>query len=116
MFSNVFLKEFPEINAYLKVDLDNGELIYPEDKGMLINIRTTCNFSQNENFVVFECVHRLFCQGYKPEHIELEPMWKLGHEDKSGRADILVKDQTNKPLLIVECKTRAKNLKKNGKI
>ncbi len=121
MFSNVFLKEFPETNAYLKVDLDNGELIYPEDKGLKINIRTTCNFSQNENFVVFECVHRLFCQGYRSEHIELEPMWKLGHEAKSGRADILVKDQTNKPLLIVECKTPGKefekeweNMKENG--
>jgi len=105
MFTNVFSKEFPEINAYLKADLDNGVLIFPEDKGLIINTRTTCNFSQNENFVVFECIHNLFKQGYKPEHIELEPKWKLGHESKSGRADILVKDFTGKPLLIIECKT-----------
>lgn len=105
MFTNVFSKEFPEVNAYLKADLDNGVLIYPEDKGLIINTRTTCNFSQNENFVVFECIHNLFKQGYKPEHIELEPKWKLGHESKSGRADILIKDFTEKPLLIIECKT-----------
>jgi len=105
MFTNVFSKEFPEINAYLKADLDNGVLIFPEDKGLIINTRTTCNFSQNENFVVFECIHNLFKQGYKPEHIELEPKWKLGHESKSGRADILIKDFTGKPLLIIECKT-----------
>jgi type I restriction enzyme M protein len=105
MFTNVFSKEFPDINAYLKADLDNGVLIFPEDKGLIINTRTTCNFSQNENFVVFECIHNLFKQGYKPEHIELEPKWKLGHESKSGRADILIKDFTGKPLLIIECKT-----------
>ena len=112
MFTNVFYKEFPEINAFLRADLDNEELIYPEDKGLIINTRTTINFSQNENFVVFECVHNLFKQGYKPEHIELEPKWKLGHESKSGRADILVKDFTNKPLLIIECKTAGKEFDK----
>ncbi|MBI4648962.1 MAG: restriction endonuclease subunit S [Bacteroidia bacterium] len=104
MYTNIYSKDFPEINAYLKVDLDAGELIYPEDKGLVVNTMTTCNFSQNENFVVFECIHNLFKQGYKPEHIELEPKWKLGHEAKSGRADILVKNFTNKPLLIIECK------------
>lgn len=112
LFSNVFFKEFPKINAYLKANLDNGELFYPEDKGLIVNTRTTCNFSQNENFVVFECIHNLFKQGYRPEHIELEPKWKLGHEAKSGRADILVKDFTNKPLLIIECKTA---IDKSGK-
>ncbi|PIX32272.1 MAG: type I restriction endonuclease subunit M, partial [Bacteroidetes bacterium CG_4_8_14_3_um_filter_31_14] len=112
MFTNVFVKQFPDIDAYLKVNLDEGELIFPEDKGLLVNTRTTCNFSQNENFVVFECIHNLFKQGYKPEHIELEPKWKLGHEAKSGRADILVKDFTNKPLLIIECKTSGNEFEK----
>jgi len=112
MFTNVFVKQFPDIDTYLKVNLDEGELIFPEDKGLLVNTRTTCNFSQNENFVVFECIHNLFKQGYKPEHIELEPKWKLGHEAKSGRADILVKDFTNKPLLIIECKTSGNEFEK----
>jgi len=108
LISNLYCKYFSD-DIYLKVDFDKQELIYPEDKGLIINTATTCNFSQNENFVVFECIHRLLKQGYKPQHIELEPKWKMGHEQKSGRADILVKDFTNKPLLIIECKTPSDN-------
>ncbi|WP_230656336.1 restriction endonuclease subunit S [Psychrobacter sp. I-STPA10] len=89
----------------LRVDLTHEKLIYPEDNGLMIHERQTCNFSQNENFVVFECVHRLLKQGYKPEHIELEPKWQLGHGASGGRADILIKNYTNEPLLIIECKT-----------
>jgi hypothetical protein len=105
---NAFSKEFKETNAYLKVDFKNETLIYPEDKGFKINERQTCNFSQKENFVVFECVHRLFEKGYKPEHIELEPRWKVGHGASGGRADIMVKDNSGKSLLIIECKTAGK--------
>lgn len=54
---------------------------------------------------MFECVHRLLEKGYKPEHLELEPTWQVGRGASGGRADILVKDQENKPLLIIECKT-----------
>lgn len=50
-------------------------------------------------------MHRLLNQGYKPEHIELEPRWQLGHGASGGRADILVKDNSNNALLIIECKT-----------
>lgn len=112
ILSDLYSKYFPQIDTFLKVDFDSQEFIFPEEKGLKINSRTTCNFSQNENFVVFECVHRLFKQGYKPEHIELEPKWKMGHELKSGCADILVKDCTNKPLLIIECKTAGKEFEK----
>ncbi|MDN5638260.1 MAG: restriction endonuclease subunit S [Staphylococcus equorum] len=80
-------------------------IIYPEAYGLKVNERQTCNFSSNENFVVFECVHRLLQKGYKPEHIELEPKWKLGHGASGGRADILVKNHHNEPFLIIECKT-----------
>ena len=89
----------------LKVDFDKQEMIYPEDKGLKVNERQTCNFSKDENFVVFECVHRLLAKGYKPEHLELEPRWRVGRGASGGRADILVKDQENKALLIIECKT-----------
>ncbi|MGB1206045.1 MAG: N-6 DNA methylase [Chitinophagales bacterium] len=106
-----FYKIFAETDAYLKVDFKNKKLIYPEDKGFVVNEKQTCNFSQNENFVVFECVYRLFAQGYKPKHIELEPKWKLGHGASGGRADILVKDNSNKPLLIIECKTAGKEFR-----
>ena len=112
---NVFSKRFAHTEGILKVDLNKKELIYPEDHGLVINERQTCNFSQNENFVVFECVHRLLAKGYKPEHIELEPKWKVGHGASGGRADILVKDQEGKPLLIIECKTAGNEFDKAWK-
>ena len=100
---NIFQKSIGE--AELKVDFDQKKIIYPEDKGLKVNRRDTCNFSQNENFVVFECVHQLLEKGYKPEHLELEPTWQVGRGASGGRADILVKDQEDKALLIIECKT-----------
>ena len=105
---DILTKKFKETEAYLKVDFKAEKLIYPEDKGFKINERQTCNFSQDENFVVFECVNRLFEKGYKPQHIELEPKWKVGHGASGGRADIMVKDNSGKSLLIIECKTEGK--------
>ncbi len=98
--------------ATLQVDFDKQLLIYPEDEGLIVNERQTCNFSDNENFVVFECVHRLLQKGYSPQHIELEKRWQLGHSQKSGRADICVyKDDDKNILLIIECKTYGKAYK-----
>jgi len=105
--SNFYFKKF-ENDVYLKVDFDRKELIYPEDKGLKINERQTCNFSANENFVVFECVNRLLEKGYKPDHLELEPRWQVGHGASAGRADILIRDNDGKVLLIIECKTWGK--------
>ena len=51
-------------------------------------------------------------KGYRPEHIELEREWTLGHEKKSGFADILVKDEDGKTLFIIECKTDGAEYKK----
>ncbi len=89
----------------MTVDTANAVLVYPEDQGLTINERQTCNFSAPENFVVFECVHRLLVKGYLARHIELEPKWKVGHGASGGRADILIKDNAGKALLIIECKT-----------
>lgn len=97
----VYRKQFN--NFELKADFNKKELIYPND--LIISEKQTCNFSSNENFVVFECVHRLFEKGYQPKHIELEPKWKLGHGASGGRADIWVKDNNDNSLLIIECKT-----------
>lgn len=102
---SVFTKEFTSGDHSLSIDFEKKEIIYPEAYGLKVNERQTCNFSSNENFVVFECVHRLLEKGYKPEHIELEPKWKLGHGASGGRADILVKNHQNQPFLIIECKT-----------
>ena len=96
--------------ATLEVNTAKQEIIYPE--GIVINERQTCNFSSNENFVVLECVHRLLEKGYKPEHIELEPKWKVGHGASGGRADILVKDNSGHALLIIECKTAGLEFKR----
>jgi type I restriction enzyme M protein len=98
--------------ATLEVNIAKEEIIYPEKEGLVINERQTCNFFSNENFVVFEFVHRLLAKGYKPEHIELEPKWKLGHGASGGRADILIKDNAGKPLLIIECKTPGREFDK----
>lgn len=99
-------------SAILEVDHSKKEIVYPEASGLIINERQTCNFEQNENFVVLECVCRLLNKGYKPEHIELEPRWKVGRGASGGRADILIKDNDGKPLLIVECKTAGTEFKR----
>lgn len=103
--NNIFSKKFDEFECELKADFQNETLIYPENKGFTVNERQTCNFKANENFVVFECVCKLLSQGYNPAHIELEPKWQVGHGASGGRADILVKDNDDKSLLIIECKT-----------
>lgn len=96
----------------LEVRLDTQQIIYPEAQGLVINERQTCNFSATENIVVLECVHRLLEKGYQPQHIELEPKWQLGRGASGGRADILVKDNFGKPLLIIECKTAGSEFKR----
>lgn len=108
---DIFIHRYAN-SAYLKIDFNKKELIYPEDEGLTVNERQTCNFSQNENFVVFECVHRLLAQGYKPEHIELEPKWQVGHGASGGRADVLIKDNQGDTLLIIECKTAGNEFSK----
>lgn len=118
----VYSRNFGE--SELKVDVGKKKFLYGE-AGIVANFGTTSNFSDNENFVVFECVCRLLEKGYKAEDLELEPLWKLGHEQKSGRADILIsktqEDGEKEPLVIIECKTfgvafdeELKNLKTDG--
>ena len=87
------------------VDFRRERIIYPEKEGLVVNDKTTSNFSHNENFVVLDSVCRLLEKGYRPEHIELEPKWQLGRDAKSGKADILVKDENGDALIIIECKT-----------
>jgi hypothetical protein len=108
---NQFSKVFN--SARLVVDFDKDELFYPDD--LTVHERQTCNLSATENFVVFECVHRFLEKGYKPEHIELEPKWQLGHGASGGRADIQIKDNDGNALLIIECKTEGNEFKKAWK-
>lgn len=105
-------------NFSMSVDFKNKKFSYP--KNLKINRDNLKNFSQNENFVVFECIHRLLQKGYQPEDIEIEKSWNLGHTPKSGRADICI-SKNEKVFLIIECKTfgtefknELENLKSDG--
>ena len=112
--NNTYSKQFHTFNDEIVVDFNNDVIKYP--KRMKINTNTTTNFSSNENFVVLECVNRLFEKGYRPEHIELEKKWSLGHDEKSGRADICVTNPTDDSMLIIiECKTWGKEFDKAKK-
>lgn len=109
----VFNKQYNSSGAELRVDIKAEHIYYSEAK-ISVGRETTSNFSEPENFVVLECVDRLLSKGYLPEHIELEPRWKLGHSSKSGYADVWVRtygegkvigtDEDKESLLIIECK------------
>lgn len=109
---DIFTKSYEGVAPTLKVDVRDGHFYYKEF-GITVGRETTSNFSEPENFVVFECIDRLLSMGYKPEHIELEPAWKLGHTQKGGYADIWVRTYyglsgemvaDKESLLIIECK------------
>lgn len=103
---NSYIKKYTEYACQMEVDFTAKKLVFPTS--ILGRDRNT-GFDVPENFVVFECVTRLLDKGYRPEHIELEKVWTLGHEAKGGRADICVYnwDKTNM-LFIIECKTYGK--------
>ena len=110
---DIYRKHFENVDCEVSVDFDKKKLVYPTEKGFTVNDGTTSNFEHPENFVVFECVCRLLEKGYRPEHIELEPRWSLGHGGKSGKADICVKNKDGSPYLcIIECKTADGEYKK----
>ena len=102
----VFSKKIED--CYLKADFTHETLIYPD--ALKAHRETTKNFSQNENFVVFECVHRLLMQGYNPAHIELEKPMPGGHGDTGGYCDIIIKDNYEKPYLLIECKNSGERI------
>ncbi len=107
---SIYSKHYIDQNCDMKVDFKNEKLIYPEP---IVGRDRNNGFDKPENFVVFECVDRLITKGYRPEHIELEKEWHLGHDSKSGRADICVYDENHENmLLIIECKTFGKEFKK----
>lgn len=109
---NIYTKQY-EVGVTLKIDVAHEHIFYDEAK-ITVGRETTSNFAEPENFVVLECVDRLLTKGYRAEHIELEPRWKLGHSSKSGYADIWVRtygegkvigtDEDKESLLIIECK------------
>ena len=109
IYGSIYKKDFQNFGCSLKVDFSSQKLIYPNSiKGRNRND----GFEQNENFVVFECVNRLLEKGYRPEHIELEKEWHLGHNAKGGRADVCVSSLDGSMLFIIECKTSGREYDK----
>lgn len=110
----IYKKVFNEGTANefsITVDKNNKKFLYPKGKdGMTIHRLTTANFSENENFVVFEAVTRLFDIGYLPKNIELEFSINLGRGQGkvAGWADILVKSNDGQPFMVIEAKTSGK--------
>ena len=103
----LYEKQFAEFGIALRADTKSQKLFYPSNiKGGERN--DYYDDSHKENMVVFECVNRLLEKGYRPEDVELEKAWHLGHDAKSGRADICVTDYNGKMLFIIECKTFGK--------
>lgn len=96
----------------ISVDLEaTGKNIkYPELKEVGRN--TTTNLSNPENFVVLEAIIGLLKQGYLPNQISIEKGYKLGHDTKSGNADITVDDNEGNPFLIIEAKTYGNEFEK----
>ena len=95
------------------VDIENQKIKYPRLKE--IGRETTINFSKEENFVVLEIIVNLLKQGYKPNQISIEKGYKLGHNTKSGNADVTVDDNNNQPFLIIEAKTYGTEFEKEWK-
>ncbi len=110
--TGIFLKKYSNCENYtLEVDFENEQFNY----GKLISCdsKTTLNFSQAENWVVFECVDRLLEKGYQPNDITLEKTFPSGH-GHSGRLDVFV-EKEGKAFLMIECKTYGKEFDKELK-
>jgi len=116
----VYRKRYKQADKY-SIDVDFEKKVFNYGKLITAESRITQNFSQQENWVVLECVDRLLEKGYQPQNIILEKTWATGH-GTSGRLDILVsRDDNSSAYLMIECKTwgtefdkEFKNLKKNG--
>lgn len=115
---DVYAKTYQHHNGYvIEVDFSQKSINYGK---LVADCKTTQNFSQEENWVVLECVDRLLTKGYKPQNIVLEKTWPAGH-GTSGRLDICVHNDDGSEYLLIECKTWGKefdkelnNMYKNG--
>lgn len=110
---NIFTKQYHHFAfSELAVDFNTQKIIYPEQLKVW-DATSSGNFEHPENFVVLECVTRLMDKGYRPEHLQLEKRWQLGHNASGGKADICVSDETGEQMLmIIECKTSGQEFNK----
>ena len=105
----IYEKKYSQHNYSIEIDFDKKQICY----GKLIgaDCKTTQNFSQDENWVVLECVNRLLEKGYKPQNIILEKTWPAGH-GHTGRLDVCVNRDDGSEYLLIECKTYGKEFEK----
>lgn len=105
----IYEKQYSQHNYSIEIDFNKKQICY----GNLIgaDCKTTQNFSQDENWVVLECVDRLLEKGYQPQNIILEKTWAAGH-GTSGRLDICVTRDDGSEYLLIECKTYGKEFEK----
>lgn len=102
--SNVLSIDIQKYRISVSIDqnnISNSSIDYGPK--ITIHHKGICTFSKAENLVQLECVIRLLRKGYKPECIELEKTYKLGHLDK-GRLDVYI---TKDGICwgMIECKT-----------
>lgn len=108
----IFHKSYSIAENYtIEVDFTKEQIHY-WDK-IRSDSKTTQNFSQEENWVVLECVNRLLEKWYHPADIILEKTFPSWH-GTSGRLDILVQKDW-KSFLMIECKTWGKEFEKEFK-
>lgn len=100
--SKIYSKTYEQAGITLSVNIPNEHFHYTE-AGITVGRETTSNFSEPENFVVFECIDRLLTIGYKPEHIELEPAWKLGHTSSNSGEHGVVMESSGINMLMENC-------------
>ena len=100
--SKIYSKTYEQAGITLSVNIPNEHFHYTE-AGITVGRETTSNFSEPENFVVFECIDRLLTIGYKPEHIELEPAWKLGYTSSNSGEHGVVMESSGINMLMGNC-------------
>ncbi len=101
--NDVMTRRFSGNNTQISVDFSIGQVIYPKE--LKIERATTINFSDNEIFVVLECVCQLLKIGYHPSNIVLEPKTPGGREVGNYYGDILITGNDGVPFMLIECKT-----------
>ena len=103
-----------EVNNHrIEIDIEREKISYPNLKE--IGRETTTNFSSEENFVVLDIIIGLLKQGYLPNQISIEKGYKLGHNTKSGNADVTIEDNEGNPFIIIEAKTYGLEFEKEWK-
>ena len=81
--NNFYQKHYSKCNKTLEIELKSDtskSIIHYQNIGITRGRATTCDFHQEENKVVLECVNRLLNAGYLPKNIMLEKQYQVGRK------------------------------------